>query len=160
MNKLPKPTNNICESCGKDFSTKYSLKKHENKKIKCINLKCDRCNKMFKKKQDYIRHINKKNKCKEIKIHIESESNEIELRKSESNEIELRKLELKKLELELETKKLEHETKKLEHETKKLEVMVDIEQEKTKRKSISNMKIMNHKSFKEFNRFSPIAQFN
>ena len=155
----------VCSTCHKSFVKKYNLIKHQNKKNKCINLKCNICNEIFTTKREFTRHSSKKKPCKnKTNINQNNELRKLEIdlesRKLESNEIELHKLDIELKRLELETKKLELETKKLEHNTKKLEVMADIEQEKTKRKSISNMKIMNHKSFKEFNRFSPIAQFD
>ena len=60
--------NFTCKICSLPFFSKFSLERHEQKKIKCntkTEFKCDKCNKYFKQKKTLVNHI-ENNLCKII----------------------------------------------------------------------------------------------
>lgn len=58
--------NFTCKICNLPFFSKFSLERHEQKKIKCnikTEFKCDKCNKYFKQKKTLVNHT-ENNLCK------------------------------------------------------------------------------------------------
>ena len=48
-----------CDKCNKEFHTIENLRKHNNKKINCINEKfeCNKCNKIFSCNRNLLKHL-------------------------------------------------------------------------------------------------------
>ena len=68
--------NNKCNLCNMIFTNKFSLERHQNKKIKCTkttDFRCLKCNKCFSQKKSLIYHI-ENNICKSIQSQNQSAS--------------------------------------------------------------------------------------
>ena len=62
MDFVKKMSRFVCNTCHREFTTKYGLQKHSNKKIPCTsekqtNHQCNICNKFLSSKQNLDGHI-------------------------------------------------------------------------------------------------------
>jgi hypothetical protein len=116
---------NLCTFCNKQFSDKYKLEKHLQKKNKCnIILECPRCKKIFTRKYDLNRHLDRKFPC--IKI---------------IDEFKERQIALEEKKIELEFLKIDSSNKEREIRLLELDKLLEIEKEKTLRKQTSSKSI-------------------
>lgn len=86
VNTSPKKdNNNKCEKCNKTFYSKYTLRKHLERKIPCDNkIQCHKCGKIFKRNEHLTNHLNRKNPCKTSSIEIEKLKLQLEIEKEKT----------------------------------------------------------------------------
>lgn len=124
-----------CDKCKKEFTTKYTLKAHLNKKIPCDRiLLCDKCNKTFKTKYELTSHLKRKtpcfNKVEKNKTNLELEKLEVKksmlLQKDKDRECKLQihndRMSLQQKEIELRTLEAQNESRRITQIEKENEI--------------------------------------